>query len=301
MGYLKTHDFKSWQNCFSSHVSDDWSMCLGSQFGFGLTNPVHESLEIKNCTSTSWINKDDSDELLVRDLRCNWPQCSSIGEFNSVEEQKIHIKHHAQEVSSNWSPDRRCTWHKCRSKASHKSRNLFDTHINNIHVNPLVCTVKLCKHKAPFRANHDLQRHIATAHHVDAKYKCPFIPCSIRGRGFMRKDKWLSHLKEHHETEPCPYAHCQYGQDDAPLHRKSASKHIGKAHSFFECALKSCEGKTSRFSRIQFSEHLEIHHAMEWALVLKTRDAMMASGVLTLQSEHLLQDVDVRDCRVCMK
>jgi hypothetical protein len=276
-------------------------MGLASQSGFSLTNPVDESLRINAYTSNSWISQDSSDELSVRDLRCNWPQCLSVSKFNSVEEQKIHIKNHAKEVSSNWSPGRRCTWHKCSSKASHKSRNLFETHINNIHVNPLVCTVKHCKHKAPFRANHDLRRHIATAHHVDARYNCPFKSCPIRCRGFKRKDKWLSHLKEHHETEPCPYAHCQHGQDDIPLHRKSASKHIGKAHSFFECALKSCEGKTSRFSGIQLLEHLEIHHAIEWALVLMARDAMMASGGLTLRSEHLLQDVDLRDCKVCVK
>jgi hypothetical protein len=301
MGYFNTHDFRSCENYFASPVSDDWSRGVGSQFGIGLTSPVQESFRIENRIPAPWINKEDGDEFSERDLRCNWPQCSSIGEFNNVEEQKIHIKHHAQEVSSNWSPDRRCTWHNCRSKASHKSQNLFDTHINNIHVNPLVCTVNHCKHKAPFRANHDLQRHIATAHHVYVKFKCPFEPCMSRGRGFTRKDKFLSHLKEHHETAPCPYSHCQYGQGDGPLHRKSTSKHVGKAHGFFECALKSCEGKVSRFLEAQFLEHLEIQHAMKWALVLKARDVMMASGGLTLQPQHLLQGVDVRDCRVCVK
>jgi hypothetical protein len=86
-----------------------------------------------------------------------------------------------------------------------------------------------------------------------------------------------------------------------PLHRKSASKHIGKAHGFFECALKSCQSQTSRFSGIQLLEHLEIHHAMEWALALKARDVMMAYESLTLRLEHLLQDANVRDCKVCMK
>jgi hypothetical protein len=301
MGYGNRYDCNSYQNPLSCPVSDDWSMGLGSQFGSSISNLVDESLRIGGYTSNPWASADDRDELSLRDLECNWPQCSSVPKFNSVEEQKIHIKHHAQEVTSNWSPGRRCTWHKCSSKALHKSRSLFEAHINNIHVNPLVCTVKDCKHKAPFRANHDLRRHIATAHYVDAKYNCPFKFCAIRCRCFRRKDKWLSHLKEHHETEVCPYAHCWYGQDDISLHRKSASKHIGKAHSFFECALKSCEGKTSCFSATQLLEHLEIHHGMEWALVLKTRDSMVASGGLIIKSEHLLQDMNVRDCKVCMK
>jgi hypothetical protein len=260
----------------------------------GFTDPL---VKINPCSSSPWLTNVDFAEASVRDLRCDWPQCFSLGVFDSVEKHKSHIKNHAQEVSSKWSPGRKCTWHKCSSKASHRSRNLFEAHLNNIHINPLVCTVKDCKHKTPFRANHDLQRHIATAHNVDSKYMCPFTSCA--SRGFIRKDKWMSHVKEHHDTEPCPYAHCQRHTENIPLHQLSISKHIGKAHSSFECALKSCKGKISRFAESQLLEHLQIHHAMEWALVLKGRDIVKADGGRTLTSDHLKQDSEVRDCKIC--
>jgi hypothetical protein len=260
----------------------------------GFTDPL-----VKNypCSSSPWLTNVDFAEVSVRDLRCDWPHCFSLGVFDSVEKHKSHIKHHAQEVSSKWSPGRKCTWHKCSSKASHRSRNLFEAHLNNIHINPLVCTVKDCKHKTPFRANHDLQRHIATAHNVDSKYTCPFTSCA--SRGFIRKDKWMSHVKGHHDTELCPYAHCQRHTENIPLHQRSISKHIGKAHSSFECALKSCKGKISRFAESQLLEHLQIHHGMEWALVLNARDMVKADGGRTLTSDHLKQDSEVRDCKIC--
>lgn len=250
-----------------------------------------------HCSSSPWIGNFDLQDDMVNDLRCDWPQCSSLGLFESIEKHKSHLKQHARDVSNHWSPGLKCTWHKCSSKASHRSRNLFEAHLNNIHLNPLVCTVKHCKHKTPFRANHDLQRHIATAHNVDSKYKCPYISCP--SRAFIRKDKWMSHLKEHHDTEPCPYEHCQRRTENVPFHQRSVSRHIGKAHSNFECALQSCKGKTSRFKESQLLEHLQLHHAMEWALVLKARDTMKADGDRTLTSDYLKKDLNVRDCKIC--
>jgi len=89
--------------------------------------------------------------------------------------------------------------------------------------------------------------------------------------------------------------------EDIPLCKLSASKHIGKAHSNFECALKSCEGKISRFSENQLLEHLELHHAMEWTLVLKARDEVKAGADRVLRSDLLLRDVGVHDCKICGK
>jgi hypothetical protein len=267
------------------------SRSMSSPFDFSFTNPFASLWE----TSSSWSICDNI-ELSSRELRCDWPQCSSMGVFSSVEDYKIHIKDHAQAVSSEWEEGQKCNWYKCSSKASHKSRNLFETHLNNIHVNPLVCTVKNCKHKTPFRANHDLQRHIATAHHVRPKYKCPY-KCCAEFPAFIRKDKWLRHLQGLHESDPCPYAHCQRQMES--LSPRHGSRHIGKAHSNFECALKSCEGTTSRFSESQFLEHMEVHHAMEWALVLKMRDIVKRLGGRTLRSKYLPQDVEVHDCKIC--
>lgn len=238
-------------------------------------------------------------EVSAQELRCDWPQCSSLDPFESIDTHKSHIKHHAQEVSNKWSPGQKCTWHRCTSNASQRNRNLFDTHINNIHVNPLLCTVLHCKHKRPFRANHDLQRHIDTAHNVSSRYQCPYSSC--RSRGFIRKDKFIRHLKEHHDTEPCPYAHCQRQTDMIPLHQRSISKHIGKAHGSFECALGNCKGKISGFAESQLLEHLQLHHAMEWPSVLKARDMIKAKCDRTLTASYLKQCSEVQDCRICIQ
>jgi len=260
------------------------------------------SMQLKNtlsqsdhCSSSALIGDADSKELLDNDLRCDWAQCSSLPVFETIEKHKSHLKEH--EVSSQWSPGLKCTWFKCSSKAAHRSRNVFEAHLNNIHLNPLVCTVTPCKHKTPFRANHDLQRHIATVHCVDSKYKCPYMSCM--GRAFIRKDKWITHLKEHHDTEPCPYEHCQRRTENVPFHQRSVSRHIGKVHSNFECDLKSCKGKISGFKESQLLEHLQLHHAMEWAVVLKSRETMKANGDRTLTSDCIKQDLDVHDCKIC--
>jgi hypothetical protein len=273
--------------------SDD----LDFQFEFNSTHLTDISRQINRSTPSLWPSEAGFEEFLDKDLRCDWPQCSSLGYFDSIDEHKSHVKQHAREVSKNWSAGKTCTWYQCSSKASHRSQNLFDAHVNNIHVNPLVCTVKNCKHKTPFRANHDLQRHIATAHNVDSRYSCPYTSCD--GRGFIRKDKWMSHLKRHHDTEPCPYAHCQRQPEDIPFYQRSISKHIGKAHSNFECALKTCHGKISRFAESQLLEHLQLHHAMEWVLALKVRDVVKANGDRTLTAQYLKQGLEVRDCKIC--
>lgn len=298
-GGLGEQEFDS-EFCPSSVPTLDLDFCPtspGSQFDFNSRDFTDPSLQTDNCTSLLWPKNVDFEDVSVGDLRCDWPQCSSLGIFDSIEKHKSHIKHHAQDVSNNWSPGRKCTWYKCNSKASHRSRNLFEAHLNNIHVNPLICTFKHCKHKKPFRANHDLQRHIATAHNVDWKYTCPYTSCGRRE--FIRKDKWMSHLKENHDTEPCPYAHCQRRAENIPLHERSISRHIGKIHSDFECALRSCKGKISRFAESQLLEHLQLHHAMEWTLVLKARDMVKADGRRTLTSDYLLQNMEVRDCKIC--
>jgi hypothetical protein len=268
---------------------------MSSLRDFSFKNPTDASSRIPS----SGPSCADSNEVPERDLQCDWPQCSSLGSFGNVENYKSHLKYHARQVSNKWGVGQRCTWHGCNSKATHKNRNLFEGHLNNIHVNPLVCTVKHCKHKTPFRANYDLQRHIATVHGVQSKYKCPYDSCADKGKGFIRKDKWLMHLKERHEFEPCPHAHCQHRLENIPLWRQSTSKYIGKSHSNFECSLKSCKETISRFSESQLLEHLEIHHEMEWTLVLKMKDTVKAAGDGILRSAHLPQGVEVRDCQIC--
>jgi hypothetical protein len=272
------------------------SLSVTSQYAFNPPSPI----DALSWTLSSVPSVGDNIELISRPLRCSWPRCSSVNDFKTVEKHKIHLKHHAQEVSDNWTKGQKCPWPDCSSKkASYKSKNLFDAHLNNFHINPLVCTVVGCKHKTPFRANHDLQRHIATAHDSDAKYWCPYKTCGDSDRRFVRRDKWLSHLKEHHETEPCPYAHCQRQLAQISLSCTSTSKHIGKDHGSFECALKPCDDRISRFSEIRLMEHMELHHAMEWALVLRMKDTVKETEDHVLRPHHLPQGIGVRACNIC--
>lgn len=227
--------------------------------------------------------------------QCDWPNCP----FKSpaIEGLKAHTKDHIQDVLQALKYGGKCTWPDCHSNAVFKSQKLLETHINNIHVNPLVCTVPGCKHQKPFRANHDLQRHVNTVHSQQSNYKCPYEDCHFGKGQFSRKDKWLRHIKQHHDTERCPYDHCQ--DDTSP--RESTAKHLSKRHGSLECAIRSCEGTTSRFTENQLLEHLQCHHStldrsMEWPAILDARDLAKEA------KDHTLRRMDtVYDCSVCLK
>ncbi|KAE9378655.1 hypothetical protein N431DRAFT_146499 [Stipitochalara longipes BDJ] len=178
----------------------------------------------------------------------------------------------------------KCTWNGCTTKAKYKTEKLFEQHLVNIHINPLVCTVKDCNYTKPFRAKHDLQRHIDTAHSGTSKYRCHFESCT---KGFARKDKWIKHMFDHHDTEPCPYAHCP--EDNfVPGVGKSTTEHIAKLHGMFECGLDSCsDGKASGFSDTALSEHLQVAHNMEWATVLKSRACAKSKKDSTVRIDHI--------------
>ena len=242
-----------------------------------------------------------------RGFECKWKGCTSGDTYITIEEHRSHVKSHAESAREAWKFQKkgkrtdtgmRCTWQGCTTKAKHKSEKLFEQHLVNIHINPLVCTVKHCKHTKPFRGNHDLQRHIATAHAGKSKYHCPFNFCSVADKGFPRKDKWIKHLQDHHRTEPCPYAHCL---DDTfvACQEKTTADHIAKTHGIFECGLGSCEEKVSGFSDAALSEHLQVAHDMDWAFVLKAREHAKEMRNSTLRFEHLSENACPLSCKAC--
>lgn len=233
--------------------------------------------------------------LTPRQFQCNWPRCVKVGSFGSVEEWKKHMKEHARCVRNSWKPLEPCCWYGCSSKARHKTSKLFEDHLNNIHINPLICTVEGCKHKKPFRGKADLQRHISSVHIEGLKSRCPFPRCMSEGKDFSRKDKLISHLREIHDTDPCPFSHCS-GELN-PM-TDSTAKHIGKLHGEFECALKSCRRSVSQFCERGFLEHLELDHNMRWEVVLKTRDIVKSLGNGSLRDEHILS-TQADDCSLC--
>lgn len=262
---------------------------------------------------TTWTSKNEapsttpsSTSSVTTLFDCKWKDCSSSDSCSIIEKHRAHLKSHAETAREDWKcqqkakePDGgiKCTWNGCMTKAKYKSEKLFEQHLVNIHINPLVCTVKHCRHTKPFRANHDLQRHIATAHAGTSKYRCPFSFCA--GKPFPRKDKWIKHLHDHHDTEPCPYAHCL---DDTFVvgPEKSTAEHIAKMHGIFECGLASCsKGKVSGFSDTALSEHLQVAHDIGWAIVLKARDRAKAKGDSTLRIEHLPEIPRPHWCTSC--
>ncbi|CZR58450.1 uncharacterized protein PAC_08342 [Phialocephala subalpina] len=239
-----------------------------------------------------------------REFRCDWPQCSKL-EFTTAEEHKLHTKFHAREVRNRWqpsSPNNKCTWHSCTSQARLKTSKLFEDHISNIHINPLICTRDGCKHKTPFRGKADLQRHIDSVHNNVPKIRCPYEACSLSDeKSFCRKDKLICHLRKVHDTDPCPYDHSANCLISSTEFCESTARHIGKVHGEYECALKSCEGTRSQFSEEGLLEHLQLGHDIRWEMVLKIRDVVKKVDGRVLRDGHLRGKYEIPDCTSCAR
>lgn len=232
---------------------------------------------------------------IPRQYNCGWLGCIKSGSLSNVEEWKLHMKDHARIVRTSWRPSEPCCWYGCPSKARHKTAKLFEDHLNNIHINPLLCTVDGCNHKTPFRGKADLQRHINCVHIEGSKAKCPFLSCRSEGRDFSRKDKLIIHLRDAHDTDPCPFAHCVVVLDPRI---DSTAKHIAKLHGEFECALGSCKQFVSSFCDSGLLEHLQLDHKMDWGTVLKARDIAKNVENKTLRDEHVMR-AEVYNCSIC--
>lgn len=226
---------------------------------------------------------------------CGWLGCAKADSLSNVEDWKLHMKEHARTALDSWKPTEPCCWQGCSSKARPKTAKMFEDHLNNIHINPLLCTFEGCRHRTPFRGKADLQRHINSVHVEGTKAKCPFLGCRSERRDFSRKDKLILHLREVHDTDPCPFAHCVVDLDPRT---DSTAKHIAKLHGEFECALGSCQEFVSSFCDNGLLEHLQLDHKMQWETVLKARDMAKNIGNKTLRNEHIM-GAEVYNCSIC--
>lgn len=212
---------------------------------------------------------------------------------------QLNLEVKATKARRSWVKGSRCTWEGCSSTAQYKTDKLFETHIRNIHIKPLVCPFFSCPHKAPFRGNHDLKRHMAV--HQKKEFRCPYAHCggaSRTGKAYSRRDKLMSHLRTHHYTELCPFNHCDY--DPMRDSERSISKHIcGKSHNHLECGLRSCSAKTSRFSDAALFEHLVNDHRMDKDVVIKACTAVRRAGEDTVTAKHIPKVVIIGDCQSC--
>ena len=80
---------------------------------------------------------------------CGWVGCAKADLLRSIEDWKLHMKDHARTARDSWKPSEPCCWHGCSSKARPRTAKMFEDHLNNIHVNPLLCTFEGCRHRTP--------------------------------------------------------------------------------------------------------------------------------------------------------
>lgn len=229
-------------------------------------------------------------------LRCKYHGCKS-GTFQAMCDLKLHHKEHSSQVLAKWKEGQPCGWPKCHSKAVFKSPRMLQTHLDNIHVNPLLCSVKSCTHKFPFRSNYDLKRHMRTVHSAaqGMLFVCPYLECEKEPKEFVRKDKWLNHLRTCHESDTCPLNHCDAGKRDGLLSQVEIVEHIQKCHGYYECGLGSCSLQPqSKFAEFELLKHLELKHGVPFG------DLGAARNAAKLASDRTVRSKDVTDCVDCV-
>ncbi|KAF8863228.1 hypothetical protein BDZ45DRAFT_722642 [Acephala macrosclerotiorum] len=240
-------------------------------------------------------------------LQCTYHGCTSRS-FQTMCDLKSHLRDHSTEVLRRWEETQpcRCPWSgNCKSKAVFKSRRILQTHLENVHITPLVCTVSGCSYRKPFRSNYDLKRHTLTAHaHVQSGEDssqgliCPYPKCDRAPKIFVRKDKWLNHIRTCHEEADCPLNHCKAGGRDGFLTQDDVVKHIRRDHGKFECAIGSCASQApSRFAEFELLKHLELHHGLPHGDIDAARSAAKMATGRTVTHRHISSNwLNCEDC-----
>jgi hypothetical protein len=212
----------------------------------------------------------------------------------SVIRQPSGVNADMNKILSQWSGATKCPWLKCSSRATFKTPSSLRTHICNIHVNPLTCTEPQCSYKRPFGKQHELRRHISTAHETIRNHKCPIATCEASITGFARKDKLMKHLREEHENLKCLYNHCSAVVPDT-----QQELHISESHGDYECAVGGCEkGDASCFSLENLGRHLRSAHCMTYDPA--GRLSRIAKGHdRTVKIGHLRNLKELPNCATC--
>ena len=146
-----------------------------------------------------------------------------------------------------------------------KTQKALETHVFNLHIDPLRCTWSGCKNMTSFGKQGDLERHISSVHLKDNKYKCPISSCSRHQRGFPRKDKLKSHMRQPGHVLIC----CSYNyHNEGFLNSGQFLKHhvrSRKVHGNYKCSIGGCQGGT-RFWGQHLKEHVRHCHGftLDW-------------------------------------
>lgn len=167
-----------------------------------------------------------------------------------------------------------CQWAGCSKSRAFKTLKLLETHLENIHLNPLLCTQSGCTYNRPFPKKGDLDRHLATIHGIGRLFRCPQRDCTRHVWPFGRKDKFRDHVnRESHGTFKCQFDHCR-DHDGGLLTKDEAVNHENLWHSdvdAMECAVGNCEGSHSRFTMDWLIWHLKEVHEVHISRVLLKR------------------------------
>ncbi|CZR59434.1 uncharacterized protein PAC_09326 [Phialocephala subalpina] len=168
-----------------------------------------------------------------------------------------------------WRPnfDLNCPLPGCNKTTPFRTQKLLDTHLENIHLNPLHCTQQGCSYNRPFPKKGDLDRHLASKHGIGRLFRCPRRECPRHTQPFGRKDKLREHVKNNeHGLHHCQYDHCRLKQSDKGLlAREDVSKHeMGWEHGEYECGIGDCAESTSRFSRELLRRHIILYHDIRY-------------------------------------
>lgn len=231
---------------------------------------------------------------------CHYVGCTSTP-FRTTCDLKVHLKSHLHETLNQWSdgPKQHCNWPNCTSKAMFKSKKALQTHLENIHIDPLLCPETNCTYRGPFRSNYDLQRHIRSIHHgeKEVQFQCPFPECGDFPKTFIRRDKWLNHLRSGHDDSACPLNHCEAW---AAGTQSKLVEHIKNSHGNFECGLGSCMSQpASRFAKFELMRHLEFHHGIQHGDINTAQNAAIHARDRTVRLENLPKMMSWKDCWLC--
>jgi len=192
---------------------------------------------------------------------CDWPGCTSSKVFPDQTSRSQHISDiHVRDVLQDTSGV--CSWPGC-TKTKLDTNKKLELHVANIHLEPLLCSVKDCKRTEPFGRKGELDRHISSVHKRGRTWKCPLKSCERHTKGFPRKDKFDIHIRTmRHGTVTCHYSHCRFRDYTPLMSQAELSSHYDKDHGDLECGIGSCKDQTSAFSSYGLLSHLYAdHHA----------------------------------------
>ncbi|KAH6673546.1 hypothetical protein B0J14DRAFT_50740 [Halenospora varia] len=255
---------------------------------------------IKTTEPSQDMATDSSSRSSPRPLSCHYPSCDMTF-ARRARELKLHLNNHIGELLQHWVNSTACRWPSCTSAVVFKTRKTYQTHLENIHACPLVCPVRGCKHKTPFRSNHDLERHTKTIHISEKEWNCPYVDCPKSTEPFPRKDKWLKHLRHHPANDfACPLPHCNTETMQSFQSQAQVVEHIQGSHGKYECALGAClNDRRSRFSEFGLLQHLELEHSLTDEACTTACNSMKSQRERTVSPQHLSASGGWENCSTC--